>query len=179
MSFFQNIKKRLAISNIKSKQKKNPRKKEFHNLESAKSIGILFDMLDDKNHSVAKKFSEDLLQKGYKIETVGWIDADELPDFGVAQKILFYTNKDVKWNGEPISEELSNFANKKFDLLFILTESDHISIKYLTHISKAACKVGSLTDNCEHLDLMIDQGKNKSLDKLISESLKYLAIIKK
>ena len=130
MSFFQNIKKRLAISNINSKQKKNPRKKEFHNLDSAKSIGILFDMLDDKNHSVAKKFSEDLLQKGYKVQTVGWIDADELPDFGVAQKILFYTNKDVKWTGEPISEELSDFVHKNFDLLFILTESDINEISY-------------------------------------------------
>ena len=52
-------------------------------------------------------------------------------------------------------------------------------MKYLTHLSKAACKVGSLSENCEHLDLMIDQGKSKSLDKLISESLKYLSIIKK
>ncbi len=179
MSFLQNIKNRLANNHIRNKQKKNPRKKEFHNLESAKSIGILFDTLDEKNHSIAKKFSEDLLQKGYKVQTVGWINADELPDFGVAQKILFYTNKDVKWNGEPISEELTEFVTKKFDLLFIFTESDHLSIKYLTQLSNASCKVGSLTDNCEHLDLMIDQGKNKSLANLISESLKYLAIIKK
>ena len=179
MSFFQNIKNRLASNHIQSKLKRNLRKKEFHNLESAKSIGILFDTLHDKNNSIAKKFSEDLLQKGYKVQAVGWINADELPDFGVAQKILFYTNKDVKWNGEPISEELIHFTNEKFDLLFILTEANHFSIKYLTHLSKAACKIGSLTENCEHLDLMIDQGKNKSIENLISESLKYLSIIKK
>ena len=179
MSFLQNIKNRLADNHIQSKQKRNPRKKEFHNLESAKNIGILFDTLDDKNYSIAKKFSEDLAQKGYNVQTVGWIDAVELPDFGVAQKILFYTNKDVKWNGEPISEELIEFVNKKFDLFFIFTESDHFSIKYITHLSKAACKIGSLTENCVHLDLMIDQGKNKSIENLVNESLKYLSIIKK
>lgn len=179
MSFFQSIKENLANKLISSKQRRNPRKKEFHNLNSAKNIGIIFDTLDDKNHSIAKKFAEDLNQKAYKVKTVGWINSDELPDFGVAQKILFYTNKDVKWNGEPISSELNEFMNEKFDLLFILTDSDHISIKHLTRISAASCKVGSLTDNCDHLDLLIDQGKNKSIENLISESLKYLSQIEK
>ncbi|PKQ63880.1 hypothetical protein BZG02_07635 [Labilibaculum filiforme] len=179
MSFFQNIKNQLAGLKIKSQQKKNPRRKEFHNLDSAKSIGILFDTLQEKNHTIAKKFSEDLAQKGYKVQAVGWINADELPDFGVAQKIVFYTNKDVKWSGEPIIPELIEFTNTKFDLLFVLTKSEHVSIKYITQTSAAACKVGSLVDNCEHLDLMIDQGKNSSIENLISESLKYLSQIKK
>ncbi|MDM8158504.1 hypothetical protein QUH73_01620 [Labilibaculum sp. K2S] len=179
MSFFQNIKNQLAELKIKSKLKKNPRKKEFHNLESSKSIGILFDTLQEKNHSVVKKFTEDLSQKGYKVQSAGWIDADILPDFGVAQKIVFYTNKDVKWSGEPIIPELIEFTNTKFDLLFVLTKSEHLSIKYITQVSLAACKVGALVDNCEHLDLMIDQGKNNSMENLISESLKYLSQIKK
>lgn len=179
MSFFQNIKNQLTGLKIRSKQKKNPRKKEFHNLESAKNIGVLFDTLQEKNHSVAKKFAEDLQQKGYKVQTVGWVNADELPDFGVAQKILFYTKKDIKWNGEPIIPELIEFTNNRFDLLFILTKSEHHSIKYITQVSLAACKIGSLVDNCEHLDLMIDQGNNNSIENLISESLKYLAQIKK
>ncbi|MUP39343.1 DUF6913 domain-containing protein [Labilibaculum euxinus] len=179
MSFFQNIKNQLAGLKIKSKLKKNTRKKEFHNLESSKSIGILFDTLQEKNHSVVKKFAEDLSQKGYKVQTVGWVNANELPDFGVAQKIVFYTNKDVKWSGEPIIPELIEFTNTKFDLLFVLTKSEHLSIKYITQVSLASCKVGSLTDNCEYLDLMIDQGKNNSIENLISESLKYLSQIKK
>lgn len=179
MSFLKNIKSKLAGLKIKNLQKKNPRKKEFHNLESAKSIGILFDTLQEKNHLIAKKFGEDLQQKGYKVQTVGWVNADELPDFGVAQRILFYTNKDLKWSGEPTIPELMEFINNEFDLLFVLTKSDHFSIKYITQVSMAACKVGSLIDNCEHLDLMIDQGKNNSIENLISESLKYLAQIKK
>lgn len=179
MSFFQNIKDQLARLKIRSRQKKNPRKKEFHNLESAKNIGILFDTFQEKNRSIAKKFAEDLQQKGYKVQTVGWVNADELPDFGIAQKILFYTNKDIKWSGEPIIPELIKFTDRKFDLLFVLTKSEHHSIKYITQVSLAACKIGSLVDNCEHLDLMIDQGKNNSIENLISESLKYLALIKK
>lgn len=179
MSFFQNIKKQLIALKIKSKQKRNPRQKEFHNLESAKNIGILFDTLQPKNHSVVKKFASDLQQKGYKVQTVGWVNADELPDFGIAQKIVFYTNKDIDWSGEPIIPELIDFINQKFDILFVLTESDHLSIKYLSKVSLASCKVGSLVDNCEHLDLMIDEGKNKSMENLISESLNYLSQIKK
>ncbi|MBL4560881.1 MAG: hypothetical protein JKX79_07830 [Labilibaculum sp.] len=179
MSFFQNIKNQLAGLKIRSKQNKNPRKKEFHNLESAKNIGILFDTLQEKNHSVVKKFAENLQQKGCKVQTVGWVNATELPNFGVAQKIVFYTNKDIKWSGEPIIPELVEFINQKFDLLFVLTDSDHLSIKYLSKVSLASCKVGLLVDNCEHLDLMIDLGKNKSIENLISESLKYLSQIKK
>lgn len=179
MSFLQNIKLKLANQIISNRQKRNPRKKEFHNLESAKNIGIIFDTLHNKNHSVAKKFSEDLTEKGYKVKTIGWINSDELPDFGVAQKILFYTNNDVKWNGQPISLELMEFINQKFDLLFVLTDSDHISIKYITRVSMASCKVGALSENCDYLDFMINQTQDKSIENLISESLKFLSQIKK
>jgi hypothetical protein len=179
MSFFQNVIDQLAGIKRKSKTKKNPRKKEFHNLESAKNIGILFDTLEEKNYAIAKRFSKDLQQKGYNVQTVGWINANELPDFGVAQKIVLYTNKDIKWSGEPISPELNEFIMKKFDLLFVLSNSEHVSIKYITQVSLASCKVGALKGNCDHLDLMIDQGKNYSIEKLISESLNYLSQIKK
>lgn len=179
MSFFKNIKQQLALGIIKGKQKKISRKKEFHNLESAKNIGIIFDTEQNKNYSIAKKFSEDLNKKGYKVDTIGWVNANELPDFSVGQKIIFYTNKDTKWNGKPNIPELGEFINKEFDLLFVLTESEHISIQYITRLSMAACKVGSLSANKETLDLMIDQSKNKSMENLIKESLNYLTLIKK
>lgn len=179
MSFFKNIKQKLALNYIKEKQKKISRKKEFHNLESAKSIGIIFDTEQGKNYSIVKKFSEDLSKKGYKVDTIGWVNANELPDSSVGQKIIFYTNKDIKWNGKPIVPELSEFINKEFDLLFVLTESEHISVQYITKLSMAACKVGSLSTKNENLDLMIDQSKNKSIENLIKESLNYLTLIKK
>ncbi|NOU58654.1 DUF6913 domain-containing protein [Marinifilum caeruleilacunae] len=179
MSLIQNIKQKLSDRIIKGKLNKNPRKKEFHNLDSAKNIGILFDTLDDKNYPIVKKFSEDLSKKGYKVQTIGWINANELPDFGVAQKIIFYTNKDVKWTGEPLADEIKDFMNKRFDLLFILSDSDHISFRYLAELSNAACKVGAVSEQSDRLDLMIDQGKNKSVDHLIKESLNYLSLIKK
>ena len=179
MSFIQSIKQKLSNRIIKGKLSKNSRKKEFHNLESAKTIGILFDTLDDKNYPTVKKFSEDLSKKGYKVQTVGWIDANELPDFGVAQKIVFYTNKDVKWNGEPMAKELIEFMNKRFDLMFILSDSDHMSFRYIAELSNAACKVGAASENSSRLDLMINQGSNKSLENLIKESLNYLTLIKK
>ncbi|GAB7089365.1 DUF6913 domain-containing protein [Marinifilum fragile] len=179
MSFIQNIKEKLANRIINNKLSKSPRKKEFHNLQSAKNIGILFDTLDDKNYPTVKKFFDDLSKKGFQVQAVGWINANELPDFGVAQKIIFYTNKDVKWSGEPISEELINFMNKRFDLLFILSDSNHISFRYIAELAAAACKVGSASDQSGRLDLMINQGNNKSIDNLITESLNYLTLIKK
>ncbi|WP_421919165.1 DUF6913 domain-containing protein [Marinifilum sp.] len=179
MSLIQSIKQQLSNRIIKSKLRKHPRKKEFYNLERAKNIGILFDTEDEKNYPTVKKFSEDLLKMGFKVETVGWINASELPDFGIAQKINFYTNKDVKWNGEPIAEDLNKFMNQRFDLLFILSDSDHISFRYIAELSNAACKVGAVSQSSGRLDLMIDQGKNKTLENLIKESLNYLSLIKK
>ena len=92
---------------------------------------------------------------------------------------FLWTNKDVKWNGEPIIPELLEFVDQKFDLLFVLTDADHISVQYISKLSQASCKVGSLSENNEHLDLMIDQSKNKTLENLIEESLNYLTLIKK
>jgi len=179
MNFFQDIKIKLAQKIITGKQKRNPRKKEFHNLESAKSIGIIFDTLDEKNHKIAKNFSEDLNKKGFQVSTAGWVNANEIPDFGIAQKIIFYTNKDVKWNGAPNIPELMEFMNKNFDLLFILTNSNHLAIQYIVNLSKASCKVGSFSKKCEYLDLMIEQTKDKSIENLIQESINYLSLIQK
>jgi len=179
MSFITNIKVKLANKNIQNKIQENPRKKEFHNLNSAKSIGILFDTLDDKNYGIIKKFATDLIKKNYKVTAIGWVNANELPEFGIAQTISLYTNKDYKWNGDPIAEEINEFIDQKFDLLFVLSQSENISISYISKLSKAACKVGAHNNDCEHLDLMIQQTKNKSIENLIEESLNYLALIKK
>jgi hypothetical protein len=179
MSFINNIKIKLANNNIRKTLKRDPRKKEFHNLDSAKNIGIIFDLENESNYKTVKRFADDLGKQSYNVKAVAWVNADELPDFGVGQKTLFYTNKDVKWNGEPIATELTEFMNTKFDLLFILTDSDHMSVKYLTHISKAACKVGAFSESADHLDFMIHLTKNKSIDNLIKESLDFLKQIQK
>lgn len=179
MSFFLNIKHKLANTVISRKLKNHPRKKEFFNLETAKTIGIFFDTLVEKNYSTVKLFSEELSRKGYQVKTIGWVNADNLPDYGVAQKIILYTNQDIKWSGEPKIQELKDFINQKFDLLFILTNSEHLSVQYISKLSMAKCKVGAYNANFEYLDLMIEQTKNKSLDNLISESLNYLTQIKK
>ena len=167
--------------------KQNPRKKEFHSLNSAREIGILFDTLNDRNYAIVKKFSEDLVRQGFSVKTVGWTKKDELPLVDDVQQTLFYTSKDIvlfsekdlKWTGQPIMPEIKEFVASPFNLLFVLTEAKEIPVQYIARLSRASCKVGSFAGDCEHLDLIIDQKQDKSLENLIAESLKYLSQIKK
>lgn len=178
MRFFKKIQNNLASQIITRKLKNSPRKKEFHNLESAKSIGIFFDTQNMQNYHSAKKFSNDLLKRGFQVDAVGWINEKDLPDFAIAQKILFYTKKDIKWTGQPTSRQLLEFTDKRYDLLFVLTTSNHITVKYITRLSKAACKIGAPSENKDYLDFIINQDNIQS-ESLIKESVHYLTEIKK
>ncbi|MFA8434882.1 MAG: hypothetical protein ACEPOZ_10240 [Marinifilaceae bacterium] len=179
MSFISNIKEKFAKKILERNIKQFPRHKEFHNLSTPKSIGILFDTRDEKKHKTIKTFQKQLKSQGHQVKSLAWVDADLLPDYGVGQQILYYCNKDLNWAGKPQLPEIEEFIQTKFDILFDFSGEAHPNLRYAANLSQAACKVGGYDEQKKHLDLMIDMGKEKSLDKLIEQSLQYLNQIKK
>ena len=179
MSVISNIKNKFAAILLEKKLKKFPRKKEFNNISTAKTVGIFFDTRNEQNHKIIKAFQKRLKDQGLIVQSLAWVNANELPDYGVGQQTLYYCNKDLNWKGQPIAPEIEEFIQQKFDILFDFCSEMHPNLKYVATLSQAACKVGGFDKNKSHLDLMIDMGKEKSLEKLIEQSLQYLNQIKK
>lgn len=174
MSFIKKIKDKIRANIIHKSKNKSIRKKEFHNLETAKTIGILFDTLNLDNYAYIKDIVRNLKDKGKNIEAIGWVDEQRSPDFPDAGNISIYNNSQVHWNGKAKEDYITEFTNKEFDILFILTYSNSPSIEYIKHVSLAKCKIGQQTKNCEGLDFIINLKENQNVQKLFLESGKML-----
>lgn len=179
MSLFSNKKALLARYLLSKKVDKRVRHKEFHNLDSAQRVGILFQSHEPKDQLMVKEFVNRLKKYNIQAEVLGWIDSDTFPDYSIGQQILYFCRKDVNWWGKPLNAEVDNFIQTKFDILFDLSPQNNHALCYVSHLSRAACKVGPYGADHFHLDLMLNTGDPFSIKQLMEQSISYLTSIKK
>ncbi len=171
---------KIARKILIRKIKKQAKRVEFHNMQSAKHIGILFDTKQKEHNSIVSKFYLDLKNKGYKVNAAGWYEGEEAPKSPPnSLKFIHFSNLDVNWKGAPKTLELTEFFKQKFDILFVLSQSEELAVQYILSLSPAAFKVGSDGANSEYLDFMIELKENSSIENLIQDSITYLSEINK
>ena len=67
MSLFNNISEKIANLILARKQKLNQRHVEFHNMKSARHIGILFDADNNTDNKIVENFYKDLKNQAYNV----------------------------------------------------------------------------------------------------------------
>lgn len=180
MSIIKNTAEKIARKLLNKQLKKHTKRVEFHNMQSAKSIGILFDTNQKENNSIVSNFYTDLKKQGYKISVAGWYEGTEVPKKPLnTLDFIYFSELDSNWKGIPQTHEITEFFNQKFDILFVLTQSDELAIKYISSLSPATFKVGAKGNHAEYLDFMIELKETASINDLIRDSITYLSEIKK
>lgn len=180
MSIIRNTAEKIARKILDKELKKQTKHVEFHNMKSAKYIGILFDTNEKENNSIVSNFYTDLKKQGYKISVAGWYEGIEVPKKPLnTLDFIYFSESDSNWRGIPQTHDISEFFEQQFDVLFILTQSKELAVQYIISLSPASFKVGSKGNNAEYLDFMIEQKDNASIKKLIQDSITYLSEIKK
>ncbi len=179
MSFIQHMKEQFALKLIRRRLKKRPRKKEFHNLKTAKTAGILFDTTENENYFWANKLRKDLLNRGITVQLVAWLNKGKLPNYKIGSNVLFYTHRDATWAGKPRNKDLQKFTNETFDLLFVLSNSNHIAFRRMAILSQACCKLGATSAQNNDLDFMIEHKDSEPIESLIENIWTYLNTIKR
>lgn len=180
MSIIKNTAEKIAKKILKKQLKKHTKCVEFHNMNSAKQIGILFDTNQKENNSIVSKFYTDLKSQGYKVNAAGWYTGVEIPQKPLnTLDFIYFTQLDSNWKGIPQTHEISEFFKKKFDILFVLTQLNELPIQYISSLSPASFKVGAKGNHAEYLDFMIELKETDSIKELIQDSIKYLSEIKK
>lgn len=180
MSIIKNTAEKIARKLLNKQLKKHTKHVEFHNMKSAKHIGILFDTNKQENNNIVSQFYTDLKEQGYKISAAGWYEGLEIPKKPLnTLDFIYFTELDSNWKGIPQTHEITEFFKQKFDILFVLTQSEEISVQYISSLSPASFKVGAKGNYAEYLDFMIELKENASIKELIQDSIKYLSEIKK
>ncbi|RXQ94462.1 hypothetical protein EO244_09270 [Ancylomarina salipaludis] len=180
MSIFKKTAENIARKILNNQLKKQHRRVEFHNMKSARHIGILFDTNQKENNKIVSDFYKDLKSQGYQVNAAGWYTGDDIPQRPLnTLDFIYFSDQDSNWKGIPQTHEISEFFKQKFDILFVLTQSEELPVQYIVSLSKSAFKVGANASNKEHLDFMIELKEQSSIQNLIQDSINYLSEIKK
>ena len=173
MQFIEDIKKKVGKWVFKRELKINKRRKEVCNLESAKSIGILYDASSEEQINLVRPFVSFFFDLKKDVKALGFVNAKELSYCHVPKlQYDFFYKKDLNWYYKPQNYIIDNFIKKEHDILINLTDSSVIPIKYLVASSLAHFKI-------EIYDLMISLTDDRSQQKLMNEIKHYINLINK
>ncbi len=172
------IKQKIGRSVLKKNMKNHERKKVFHNFNTARSVGLLFDATDHGNYETARSFAKFLTEKKLRIFGLGFADSKEVMNFyQYYTGFHFFTIKDSNWQGIPSNHNINDFINEKIDILIDLHQGENFQLEYINAMSKAAFKIGTYTPDSTHYDFMIDISTNPTADFLCEQIKHYLSII--
>lgn len=160
------------------KAKRHVRNVRAHNLNSAKTVGVIFDANDQESHKKIVDFTDILIKKhALHVETIGFVsNKNLLTAFQGQVGFLYFTKHDFSWYGGARSKFLQDFISKDFDILINTAISPSYPFEYITQLSNAHFLVGAYTNATNH-DLMIDIRKEKTIEYLITQILVYLSMI--
>ena len=177
IQFVENIKQKVGDYVFRRDLKYNERKRQVHNLNTAKSIGILYDATDLNDMMLVSEFVNDLFKTKKDVKALGFVNKNELSHHHIPLlQFDFFFLKDLNWYYKPQNYIINNFVEKDYDILINLCDSTCIPIKYLAGSSQAKFKVGKYEENIDLYDMMIDVKEN-TLSALIKEIHHYLTII--
>jgi DNA-directed RNA polymerase len=175
---FDQIKEKIGRSVLKKTMKSHERNKVFHNFNTARSVGLLFDATDHQNYETARSFAKFLTEKKMRIYGLGFADSKEVMNFyQYYTGFHFFTLKDSNWKSIPSNHNVNDFINEKMDILIDLHQTENFQLEYINAMSQAAFKIGPYSADSKNYDFMIDISSNPTADFLCEQIKHYLSII--
>jgi len=177
LSFIQEFAGAYLLKIQARKVVRNLRASDF---DHAKTIGIVYDAIDQEQHKKVVTFA-DMLMKTHQVnvQLVGFVSNAELRTaFSGQFGCKYITKADFTWYGDEQNCIISDFIKTPFDILIDLTVETIYPIQYITVLSTASYKVGRLIEDKMDYDFMIDIKKDPTIDNLIYQIQVYLAMIK-
>lgn len=150
------------------------RRRQAHNMNSAKTVGILFDATSEKTRREVMQFAHELEEKGKRVRMFGYFKSKQPPE---GHPFNFFFQKETTWAGVPKSEKALEFAKEKFDLLIYLDPEECQPLEWLAAASQAAMKIGYATDRTNDFDLLLETPADKDIHFFIEQLHLYLGKI--
>lgn len=157
------------------------RQRQIVNLSEAKSVGLLYNVLDEETYNIVDAFAKKLKQENRYVHVLGFVDLKYTPPFIIPTLATdFFIKKDINWYGKPNNQFVKSFIEQDFDIFINLSMQDNYTLQYICGLSKAKFKVGtSYKDNSEYYDFLFELLPNTKLSEYIQQIEYYLSIINK
>ena len=179
MKIVQNIREKFAKSFLLQQVNEMNRKQKQINLESARTVALLYYLTDEASYKTAESILIRLIELNLKIRVVCYTDLKIAPHYfipKITQDIL--TSKDVNWRYQPQKPFVKEFVDTEYDILIDLSLDDHLPLLYCAALSKAGLKVGRFQEDHQlFYDLMIQTGPDETIDSFSIQVIHYLSRI--
>ena len=179
MKIVQNIREKFAKSFLLQQVNEMNRKQKQINLESARTVALLYYLTDEASYKTAESILSRLIEMNLKIRVVCYTDLKIAPHYfipKITQDIL--TSKDVNWRYQPQKPFVKEFVDTEYDILIDLSLDDHLPLLYCAALSKAGLKVGRFQEDHQlFYDLMIQAGPDETIDSFSIQVIHYLSRI--
>ena len=167
----EKIRSALFKKNLRRTLAAQKRVRKSHTLESARTIGILFDATLEKNKQETLEFARNLEKKGKKVQLLGYVKVRQAP---TGLSFDFFFQKELDWIGTPKNEKALAFAKEKFDLLICLNPADEAPLAWLSSHSQAAMKTGFITEYPNDFDMILEIPAEKGIRYFTEQLHLYL-----
>lgn len=160
---------------------KNNREPKVYTYDNAKTMGILYDVVDKNTHLQVAEFAKlvQSLHGDIHVTMLGFLDNPDLQQaLPQTVKTDFYGVEDFSWSGKLQKGSAYDFIGTKYDILLDITTQDSYPLLYVLMASVASYKVGRFVEEDMRYDLMIDTQEDNSISNLITQINVYLSKIK-
>jgi len=179
MKFLENLRTKIGYNMLCRNARKVSRNKTFNNLETALSVGILFDSTQQDSYLVAKSLVPDLKAKGKAVESLGIVLNNEMLGYYTpVDNMRFFSLEDKTFFCYPNDETVVQpFISKDFDILINLCPGENLFIDYVMGLSKAKFKVSPQLSSNDFADFILQFSKTEGLkaDMILRMVREYLA----
>jgi hypothetical protein len=177
---FDNLKKRIAYSRIRSEAKNVVRQKQVFNIDEAKTIGIIFRFTTNEDFELLKKYVLYLREMKKKVKAIGYYISKQEPAIPYSKVDYDFVGKSShNWAGKPTDHLLTNFIDEEYDILIDLNADEDAVITYVAAHSRAKFKIGRYDANDFIHDMLIESPKEKGLKYFLRQIDTYLLKINK
>ncbi len=152
-----------------------PIKRQPKSFSQAKSIGLVFHLLDESTERIVLNYKRELQALRKKVSILAYVDKTVVPE-GLAYPC--FCQKDLGMNLTPQKHEgVQTFIQQPFDIIIALHMQPCLSLEYVTAASKAHFRIGPYQEEQSDIYDFMLYGKSKSLRAFISLVNNYLKTI--
>ncbi|MDR3286932.1 MAG: hypothetical protein LBT27_05775 [Prevotellaceae bacterium] len=176
---FEFLKKIIGERILKTRASKRKREKAFCNIDSMKSVGILFENTENM-YVVVNKMMKFFLARRIKISAIVFenIKSSELENRKqYPTYVKIFTKSDLTWYDKPDCSETDKFISQNFDVLIDMSRNSSYVFKYLSTLSMAKFKIGGIEYKNDPFDLILLE-KSDDITKFVSLIINFLSTIK-
>ena len=120
------------------------RSKKLVNINSAASVGIIFELTDESVYYSIQKYFQKLQEKKTKVKALGFASNKLVTNhFLPVLSFDFFNSKQINWFQIPKAQCVQDFIETDFDICINIASENVFPLKYIAGMSKSRLKVGA------------------------------------